>query len=70
MPQVRGMQRDRKPQIQAEGDQDRCTHILSATRIARETQEPPPKNQTSKAQKKGNVNIISETLKINQALLY
>ena len=58
---LRGKQRERKRQRQAEGDQNRCSHILSAARIARETQEPPPKNQTSKAQKKGNVNIISET---------
>ena len=67
MPQVRGMQRDRKPQIQAEGDQDRCTHALSATRIARETQEPPTRPKQAKHNKKGNVNIMSETSKINRA---
>jgi len=67
---LRGKQRERKRQRQAEGDQNRCSHILSAARIARETQEPPPKNQTSKAQKKGNVNIISETLRKYQAQLF
>ena len=48
MPQVRGIQRERKTQIQAEGDQDRCTHKLSAARIAREIQEPPPRPKQAK----------------------
>ena len=65
MPQVRGKQRERKRQRQAEGDQNRCSHILSAARIARETQEPPPKNQTSKAPKKDNVKVETESLKQN-----
>ena len=57
--------REKQRQTQAEGDHDRCIHILSATRIARETQEPPPKNQTSKAPKKDNVKVETEALKQN-----
>jgi len=45
--------REKERQIQAEGDQDRCTHILSATRIAREIQEPPPRPKQAKHNQKG-----------------
>ena len=44
--------REKERQIQAEGDQDRCTHKLSATRIAREAQEPPPRPKQAKQKRR------------------